>query len=197
MCMKARVALAVTLFAVAVTAVGVLPGTASADCGAPPDPRNFPGALDPVAWLKDGGQGQAAYDAAVKAWEDCTATTPSIDEEAPEPAPAPKPKPKPKPKHHTKHKVKRLTGAQLRARTATRKAEQAVAREYRFDYGNSPRLGYVECHQTGHAHFPCAMGVWGTTTSSYTGLRYPKLYEGAARVDQIGKRYVVDYRIYW
>jgi hypothetical protein len=95
-----------------------------------------------------------------------------------------------KPPPAPKHKPSRLTGKQLKQRVAQRKAAKAVLRELRFDYGDKRQFG-VSCVQYRGGRFTCSL-----STLEWNG-RFNEYVQGKARVQKIGKRYLVDYRIYW
>lgn len=83
------------------------------------------------------------------------------------------------------------------AEASTYGAEHAVEREISFDYGNiaGPYGVSVDCSKYGRNRYGCSIGF--LDPSSNNGYGPTEYIKGRARVTQVGKRYYVNYRIYW
>jgi hypothetical protein len=164
---KAAAGVLVALVAGAAAHTGV--ATAATDpCGQAPEFSTYEAKWHELAE----GEWMAQYEAATKAWEAC--------EEAEE---AKIPVQKVKPRHFSAKELKKRRAT----RAAVRKAENAVAREFHWDYGDSRQVSVFCTAVTGR--FACTIHTW-----QWNG-RYNELIQGKARVSKQFK--VVDFRIYW
>jgi|tagenome__1003787_1003787.scaffolds.fasta_scaffold18798858_1 hypothetical protein len=78
-------------------------------------------------------------------------------------------------------------------------ASRAVGREICFDWECGSRYDIYnispDCHSSGRHRYICSLTALEVDTSKCYGC--DNLIRGKARVTQVGKRYDVDYRLYW
>jgi hypothetical protein len=200
--------------ALGATMAAAVPAMASATdgiavCGHMPEVTAMPPVTDYLAQLdawnacldRVNAADAAAAAAAQQAAADAKAAADKAAAEAKRKAEAAKPKPK-KHRRHRHH----YTAQQLRERRAWRevesKAEAAVRREVRFDHGGQVSVwcepsGSLASSRTLRSRFSCTLQLGLMEPSSYGSWDSLHNYPGRARVQRVGQRYLVDYRIHW